>query len=116
MKRSEKRQDGMAEDVNEMKNEVEELKEKMKSSAVRVENFSNPQIFLSKAQKETNGDYVTCQVRMDGFPEAIMGEESGSKVDQESAKVQEILSHLDESPMIKNVQRFGRIAKGDTRS
>ena len=51
---------------------------------------------------------------MDGILEAILGEESGSKVDQQSAKVQEILSHLDESPVEKDVQRLGRIAKRHT--
>ena len=115
MKRSEKRRDEMAEAVNEMKNEVEGVKIETKNSAVGVEISSNPQNFLSQAQEETNGDYVTCQVRMDGIPEAILEEESSSKVDQESAKLQEILSHLDESPVIKDFQRLGRIAKRDTR-
>ena len=65
---------------------------KTKNSSARVKNFSSPQNFLSKAQKETNDENATCQVRRDGIPEAILGEESSSKVDQESAKVQENLS------------------------
>ena len=47
---------------------------------------------------------------MDGSPKAILGE-SGSEGDQDSDKVQEILSHLNEGPVIENVQRPGRSAK-----
>ena len=48
---------------------------------------------------------------MDGSPKATLGEESGSEGDQDSDKVQEILSHLNEGPVIENVQRPGRSAK-----
>ena len=97
-----------------MKNEVEEVNRETKKSAVRVENFSSPQNFLNKAQNETNYENETCQVRIDGIFEAILGEERGSKVDQDSAKVQEILWLLDGSPVLKDVPSLGRIAKRDT--
>ena len=91
VERSERRKGEIAEAVNGMKNEVEEVNRETKKSAVRVENFSSPQNFLNKAQNETNYENETCQVRIDGIFEAILGEERGSKVDQDSAKVQEIL-------------------------
>ena len=51
MQRSEKRHDEIAEAVNEIKNEVEEVNEETKKSGVRVENFWSLQNYLSKAQK-----------------------------------------------------------------
>ena len=51
---------------------------------------------------------------MVSIPKIILGEECGSKVDQKSAKIQQIVSHLDECRVIIDFQKLGGKSKQDT--
>ena len=64
-------------------------------------------------QQKAVSQSILCQIRIDGFPEATTSspenpDNTTSIVNQESAKVKEVLDFLDERPTIVDARRLGK--------